>query len=101
MKEYILCSAIHFDDGLKHTAQPKNITSGFVVAGRRHDNCYLTAAILIGKEEPLGLPNFPVINGFITNTDRFVDRYEGFKVAVLSGQVKDDGDKVLISEDLW
>lgn len=38
--EYIICSAIHFDDGKEYVHQPKNIKSGFVVTGRRHHNCY-------------------------------------------------------------
>lgn len=36
MKEYILCSANHYDDGEKEIHGPKNIESGFVICGMRH-----------------------------------------------------------------
>lgn len=35
-EEYIICSAIHFDDSKEHVHQPVNIKSGYVVCGRRH-----------------------------------------------------------------
>ena len=37
-KEYILCAAIHWDDGETYPHQPKNITTGLVICGRRHHN---------------------------------------------------------------
>jgi hypothetical protein len=42
------------------------------------------------------------IQGFITSTDRFVDRVEAGKIALASGQIKKllFSDK-LYSEDLW
>ncbi len=42
MKEKIICAAIHLNDGNIYQYQPKNITSGIVIAGRRHHNCFLT-----------------------------------------------------------
>lgn len=125
VNEYIICSAIHFDDDKKHVHQPKNITSGFVVAGRRHHNCYTTLQS-IGKslgyeDEEVVRKGLPLANrevqGFITNTDRFVDRKEGWAIAVKAGQVKDrqwddnlniegleipkNTKMILISEDLY
>ena len=38
--EYILCAALYYKDGKVHANQPKNITTGVVVCGRRHNNCY-------------------------------------------------------------
>ena len=124
-EEYIICSAIHFDDGKEHVHQPKNITKGFVVSGRRHHNCYTTLQSIgksLGYEEEkvvrkvLTLVNREV-QGFITNTDRFVDRKEGWEIALKARQVKykvyDDKIKIngleipkntkmiLISEDLY
>lgn len=85
--EYILCAAIHFDDGKQYIHQPVNITSGFVVAGRRHHNCYITyaairsqvahdGALYEAQLDPM-LKNRPEnTQGFLTSHDRFIDRYE-------------------------
>jgi len=43
MKEYILCAAIWCNDGKKHVHQPRNVPKGFVIGGRRHHNCFITA----------------------------------------------------------
>lgn len=48
-KEFILCAAIWINDGLKHEQQPENIETGFVVCGRRHNNCYQTIKSLINQ----------------------------------------------------
>jgi hypothetical protein len=90
-QERILCAAIHFDDGNKYIHQPKNIKTGFVVCGRRHHNCFAIIGIL-GKDRL----KFNVVQGFITNTDRFVDRYEAFKVTKGGS-----GNHKLYSEDLY
>jgi len=112
--EYILCAAIHYDDGLNHIHQPKNISSGFVVAGRRHHNCIRTFAILKNHftgELPvteqclckMNLGKLQSIQGFITSKDRFLNRAESYDVAVASGQIKpnDDENKAIFSEELW
>ena len=99
-KEYILCSAIWYNDGLHYEHQPKNISSGFVICGRRHHNCFTTLKIL-------SLTNFNSINknniiqGFITNLDNFVDRKEGYKIALNFKQIKEKVNEYLISEDLY
>ena len=72
INEYILCSAIWFNDGKKHIHQPKNIDRGYVISGRRHHNCF--ASIVAIKGENWGRNTIREIQGFITNTDRFVDR---------------------------
>ena len=82
-KEYIMCSAIHFDDGKEHVHQPVNIKSGFVICGRRHHNCFYTAS-LIGQE----VKKFKQTQGFLTNTNRFVDRHEGLLTAYKSKQTE-------------
>jgi hypothetical protein len=42
------------------------------------------------------------VQGFLTNTDRFVDRIEGREIAIKSGQVKEEEiGKKLFSEDLY
>ena len=102
-KEYILCSAIWANDGKKYEHQPKNISKGFVICGRRHHNCLITAFIL-NNEENLTLrinkANGKIIQGFLTNLDRFVNRKEAGKIAFEADQI---GDKTncLMSEDLY
>lgn len=102
-KEYILCAAIHYEDGIEHLSQCKNIKTGFVISGRRHDNCIMTYVIIrdILNGE---IKRFPDTQGFITNTDRFVNRAEAFKIAQAAGQliVPDDSkENILTSEDLY
>lgn len=103
--ERILCAAIHYKDGQWHVHQPKNITTGIVVCGRRHHNCIHNMDILmqgrcdktlVGREG----------QGFITSMDRFVSRAEAYKIAKAAGQLllppkDDDEDELLISEDLY
>jgi len=96
--EYLLCSAIWFDDGIgSYIHQPINIRTGFVVCGHRHHNCFTIKAMLQGlgereyKEEA---------QGFLTNKNRFVDRFEAAKIAYLSGQIQKEVYK-LYSEDVW
>jgi hypothetical protein len=92
-KEYIICSAIWFDDGVKHPHQPKNIDIGYVVCGRRHHNCFQIQFMIdinhIEREQ-----------GFLTNTDRFVDREEAGQIAYDAGQITEKNN-FLFSEDLW
>ena len=101
-KEYILCAANHYDDGEKQIHGPKNIESGFVICGRRHHNCISIFAKMVGfpyNENGLKLMNTE-IQGFLTNTDRFVDRKEAAQIALDSGQIKEEVKK-LFSEDLY
>lgn len=94
-EEYILCAAVHFQDGIEYVHQPKNIESGFVICGRRHHNCFTTKSIF----------NTPFINseqGFLTSKDRFVDREEARKIAIDCGQITETMHSTkLFSEDLY
>jgi hypothetical protein len=106
-KEYIICSAIWYKDlsdyihdnfkGIVY--QPQNIETGFVVCGRRHHNIISTVALLSGMPT-----NLNTVQGFLTNTDRFVDRVEGLKIAKEANQLLQDepirGNQ-LYSENLW
>lgn len=103
IKEYILCAAIHFQDGEKHEHQPKNIENGYVICGRRHHNCFATRYVFKGIDKRSGANYINNIQGFLTNTDRFVTREEAYMIAIESGQLKENpvlGTK-LFSEDLW
>lgn len=95
--DYIICAAIWFDDGKEYVHQPKNITSGYVVAGRRPHNCYMTHTILNGETAEKGVKK---TQGFITSNDLFLNRKEAAEQAFKAGQVKSN-DGCLMSEDLY
>lgn len=98
-KEYILCASVWFDDGVvSYHHQPKNIKSGFVVSGRRHHNCFYTVSVF--TDDPKSKASKSITQGFLTNTDRFVDRKEAAKIAFEAGQVSELHEQ-LISEHLY
>jgi len=88
-KEFIICAANRYDDGQKHGHQPINITHGFVVCGRRHHNCISTFAQIVGfpySEEGHRIHRTEV-QGFLTNTNRFVTRQQAYKIAFEADQI--------------
>ena len=95
--EYILCAAIHYDDGIERIHQPKNIETGFVVCGRRHHNCITTVGVF-GKRSADYAGR--MTHGFLTNKDRFIGRKEAVCVALFSGQIEKSKSE-LFSEDLY
>lgn len=96
-QEYLLCAAIYYQDGKAYPHQPKNITSGIVVCGRRHHNCYITLSSLLGDKYQVNLTHN---QGFVTNKDRYLERKEAAQVAFECGQIKEVG-KTIFSEELW
>ena len=102
MQEQIICSAIWYDDTEKYAHQPSNITSGFIVAGMRHHNCYMTIYCLRGIDK--SFQSLEKEQGFLTNLNRFVDRKEGLLIARSANQLLDSepirGDE-LFSENLY
>jgi len=105
--EKILCAANYYQDGMIHEHQPKNISNGFVVCGRRHHNCIGTFAQIVGfpyTDEGLKIRNTEV-QGFLTTDNLFVDRKEALKIATNAKQINHnvelDGNVGLISEDLY
>ena len=101
MTEYILCAAIWFNDNKRYKHQPINIETGFVICGRRHHNCLITAFILNGEENFISkLDNNKIIQGFLTNLDQFVDRKEAGEIAFEAGQIFKETD-CLMSENLY
>lgn len=96
-EEHILCAAIWYTDLYICDERPKNIDKGFVLSGRRHHNI-ITTLYQLTKHKTLS--NKVHIQGFLTSHNRFVDRYEGRKVAFRAGQVKSDNG-CLFSEDLY
>lgn len=88
-KERIICSANYYDDGIKHIHVPVNISTGFITCGHRHHNCIGTFAQIVGfpyNENGLKLMRTEV-QGFLTNTNRFVDRKEAYKIAFGADQI--------------
>jgi hypothetical protein len=96
-KEYILCAAIYYKDGITHVHQPKNIESGVVICGRRHHNCFSVLSALAGSGN---YNKSTVEQGFVTSKDRFVNRTEAGNIAFTSGQIKETTN-CLFSEDLY
>ena len=106
MREFILCAANYYDDGIEHTHSCKNIKTGFVICGRRHHNCIDIFSKVVGfpyDERGLQLMRKEQ-QGFITNTNRWVNRLEALEIAKNANQLITDkvNEKIgLFSEDLY
>ena len=114
INEHILCSAVWLDDGIFHKEQPVNIKTGFIVCGRRHNDCLTVIENIInGNLDNFfsrfkKTDNFMTENmGFITSANRFVDRKEAFKIAKYKSQIvygfkfETSEPDCLISENLY
>lgn len=97
-EEYILCAAIHFDDGKEYAHQPRNIQTGIVLCGHRHGCIYPQIGGLTKERQNLGIHEKE--QGFLTNLNRFVNREEGAIIAFNAKQI-DNELKTLYSEDLY
>ena len=105
-KEYILCAAIWYKDiplqKVIDGVLPKNCDRGLVVLGHRHGQCMWTMSSLTGLRSVTnaedGVGEYE--QGFLTNTNRFVDREEGGQIAFVAGQTEDLR-TTLFSEDLY
>lgn len=101
--EKIVAPAVHFDDGRPYVHQPRNIMSGYVIAGFRHAVCLEIAHNFGFKKDMTTRRN----QGFITSYNRFVSRAEGFEIAKKNGQILKQSPVYnmskadLTSEDLW
>jgi hypothetical protein len=111
--ERIICAAIYVNDGKKHKAQPLNIDTGIVIGGFRHGTC---RPVVVAMYYPNWQTDFnhdaavrvKVLNleiqGFITNTHRFVDRKEALIIAKKAKQLLIRVPKTkteLFSEDIY
>jgi hypothetical protein len=105
-KEFIVCSAILYDDGNKYPQQAVNIQTGLVICGLRHHNCITNASIMLGEKynkNLIGRDN----QGFLTSFNRYVNRKEGFRIALKNKQIihnlfdESNVDQILCSEDLY
>ena|GEM_PF-1619462 len=106
-REYILCAAIWYKDG---TEAPRgfiaqNIDTGVVIGQYRHGNCINVRSTnplwnakklaerkhetpMIAKYEDT-LEYYDYVDGFLTSEGRFVDRWQGMKLAYEAGQVNE------------
>jgi len=113
--EYIACSAIYYPNNKEYMGQPQNIKSGIVVCGHRHFNCRIPLVNMFYpnwvEEKKLPMDEQPrlhvlrnEIQGFLTNTNRFVDREEGREIAINADQILESRlplGKELFSEDIY
>ena len=128
-KEYIICSAVWYQNGKHYPFQSVyGIDNGFVIGSLRHPMCmavcpanpYFQVKAVENGDETLrfewnGECAGDVEQGFITSYGRFVDRRDAFKLALESGQItresilktqgtdidKYDGPMSLYSEDIF
>lgn len=104
-EEYVICAAIWYRDG---TEAPRgliaqNIDTGVVIGQWRHGNCINVRSTnplwnakklaernnetpMITKYEDT-LEYYDYVDGFLTSEGRFVDRWQGMKIAYEAGQV--------------
>lgn len=104
-QEYIICAAIWYRDG---TEAPRgmiaqNIDTGVVIGQWRHGNCInVRSTNPVWNAEKLAerkgetpmiikyedtLEYYDYVDGFLTSEGRFVDRWQGMKIAYGAGQV--------------
>jgi len=102
-KEYIICAAIWYDDGIEEDSEEyknevhfpmhgkgrtftnNNIKTGFVIGGFRHGNC-----ISVRPSNPRFNEDQHTVQGFLTSKGRFVDRWQGMYLAWMAGQVNNE-----------
>lgn len=123
-KEYIACSAIHYDNKIRYPFHNSyGIETGFVICGFRHPHIgqilptntfsktidekvvWLNVDMKMNYKEKDGHPRYDIVEhtqGFMTNLGRFVDRKEGARIALECGQITEllSGDE-LYSEDIF
>ena len=100
MEETILCSAIWYKELPTPVYGPTNVDKGIVFCGHRHLHCLHQMVAMTGKRQSeVG----EEIQGYLTNTNRFVDREEAAKIALAALQVDhlEYSKTKLFSEDLY
>lgn len=108
MIEKIYCSAIWYKELNNNYSKrnPDNITEGIVVLGHRHGDIIRNVYNLLGLRSVESGENSvgEYVQGFLTNTNRFVDRIEAAKIALEQNQIKDlqrFNPNYLYSEDIY
>jgi hypothetical protein len=95
-KEFILCASLNYN--------------GTIICGHRHSDCYKILQDLLNLTSSDELPGREY-QGFLTSTNRYVDRKEAWNIAKENNQIKfglkvsdmsEFGqDSILISENLY
>jgi hypothetical protein len=98
-KEKILCAAIHYlDYPMEYPYKVKNISSGTVLCGHRHNHIIGQCASLLGKKQhEMGKS----VQGFLTSANRFLNREEAAKLHIENGGELNYSTDELFSEDLY
>lgn len=109
MAERVLCAAIWYLDLPTQTFKAINQDKGLIICGHRHSHCIdivkNLAQLRTVKISPDGVGE--TIQGFLTNTNRFVDRKEALEIAIKQHQLYNkSGAEIeimtqLYSEDLY
>lgn len=104
--ETIICAANYYNDGVKYDFHPTNITEGFVICGHRHHNCIFIFAKIYGfpYSKKANKIRATEVQGFLTNTNRFVTRQEALEIAKQANQIITEQPNEILglfSEDLY
>lgn len=101
--EYVLCAAIHYDDGEINTKRRcKNYPkTGIVICGFRHPD--IISILPTNNSLRNDGKEYKCTQGFITSEGRFVDREEAYSIAKKANQLLNDfeGKSELFSEDIY
>lgn len=105
-KEFIICACNYYNDGSFDHNLPVNLEQGFVVCGHRHHNCISIFAQIVGfpYSKESHMLQQTEIQGFLTNTNRFVTRLDALEIARNANQIiTGEGNHRLglFSEDLY
>jgi hypothetical protein len=96
--ERIICAATWYKDLPMAHHSPVNIHEGLVLGGHNHAQILHQLVAITGKPQHKSGERE---TGFLTNTNRFVDRKTGMLIAKEAGQVdKSLSSEILYSEDL-
>ena len=91
--ERVLCAAIWYKDGVERVHLPRNITTGLVVSGWRHCNCFTQLATIAEKLAPEAKQGKRLhvlqncVQGFLTSKGNFINRQVALKMAIEQNQL--------------
>jgi len=105
-KEYIICAAIWYRELPTQHFLPVNITEGIVICGHRHGHCIdLLKTMCNLRTTKLGPDSVgTTVQGFLTNTNRFVSRKNALQIAKDANQLINPSyitGNELYSEDIY
>ena len=104
-REYILCSAIHYDDG-KQNRKRRSFSypeTGILICGYRHAD--IISILPTNNSMRNDGIEYKCTQGFLTSKGRFVNREEAYKIAFREDQLLEGvdftGKTMLYSEDIY